>query len=973
MENYSIAINWELQQELNVWLPAPIIVTCDSSGQLLYFDRECNEHTRNSYIRFAKDPHFEDIYILCQEIKLDSILEKFCKKGKLKNPFDKILKDEILKNQVYKYLDQKKSIIFEKLISTEIPSVLQAQRKIHLQNNLLSTTSIIPEVYLHFAKTEEGLEYKLQLYIDKKIIIPCQNDILLINNKPAWIILNKTIYPLNKLNANKISPFLKKEIITIPKKLTRAYFEKFISELLSVAEIEVDGYKLIYQSTIHKALLVPAFDFILQKWMLELVFDYGLIRFNNADLRIAKNIIRTISDEEIEVTRIERNRDQERIFIKKLNALGLICEPNQRFYLNDEDPWSVCLLLADQRDVLIKDFEISEFNFEDKKIIFTPASISVESKIHSDWFDIFGVIYIGDHTLPFSSLIKNLKRNERLFLLPDGLHFIIPQEWFTRFDILIKFGEVEDEKIKVPKSHLDRFKETELDQKPIPFSLNLSNRLEKFEIPKELKAELRAYQRIGYEWLAKHHADGLGACLADDMGLGKTLQTIAVILHSKNLKNINKKILKPQSGIPRDLFSEEEIIERSDFSSLIVLPSSLVFNWAEEFQKFAPSLHILQHVGTERASNIIPFENYDVILTSYAILMRDIQLFKQKEFDYIILDESQQIKNRDSKIFRLLHSLRSINRISLSGTPVENSLSDLWSQMEFINPKILGSFEFFNNHYIKPIKNLKDGAALSELKEIIKPYLLRRTKEQVAPDLPALTEQIFFSQMSEVQAKKYEEEKSAARNAIFQLDYKDQKSRFVILTSLLRLRQIANHPCLVSSENTKDDSGKFDDVCSQIQTLYHAKHKVLIFSSFTSHLEIYKNWLIKQKMTFVLLTGETLTADRQKIIHQFQNDEDTLIFLLSLKAGGTGLNLTAAEYVFILDPWWNPFVEKQAVARAHRIGQNRPVQLIRFISKNTIEEKIHQLQTNKLQLAEEIISDTDIPSWLSDNLKELVV
>jgi len=972
VENYSIAINWEHHQELHVWLPSPIIVSCDPSGQLLYFDRECNEHTRNYYIRFAKDPIFEDIYKLCQEIKQDSILEKFCKQGKHKNPFDKILKDEILKIQVYKYLDQKKGIILEKLINTEIPSVLHAQRKIHLQNNILFNSTLIPEVYLHFSKTNEGLEYKLQLLINKQIIVPCRNDVLLLNNKPGWIILNKTIYHLSKLNANKISPFLKKEIISIPKKLTRTYFEKFISELLSVAEIEVEGYKLIYKSQIYKASLVPAYDFILQKWMLELIFDYGMIRFNNADLRIAKNFIHTISDEEIEVTRIERNLDQEKKYIEKLTTLGLLCEPNQRFYLNDEDSWAVCLFLADQRDVLNKDFEILEFSFEDKKIIFTPASISVESQIHSDWFDVFGVIYVGDYKLPFSSLIRNLKRNERLFLLPDGCYFIIPQEWFTRFDILIKFGEDDDDKIKVPKSHLERFKETESDQKASQINITIPKRNEDFEIPKELNADLRPYQHIGFEWLARHHADGLGACLADDMGLGKTLQTIAVILHARNLKNRNNKFLKPQSGIPRDLFAADEMEDRPEFSSLIVLPSSLVFNWSEELLKFAPSLRILQHIGTERANKRIPFEHYDVILTSYSIVMRDIQLFKHKEFDYIILDESQQIKNRDSKIFRLLHSLHSINRISLSGTPVENSLSDLWSQMEFINPKILGSFEFFNNHYLKPIKNLKDSTAISELKEIIKPYLLRRTKEQVAPELPALTEQIFFSQMSDSQAKKYEEEKSAARNAILQLDSKDQKNRFVILTSLLRLRQIANHPSLVASENNIDDSGKFDDVCSQIKTLFHSKHKVLIFSSFTSHLELYRNWLAEQKMQFIMLTGETPTADRQKIIYQFQNDENTLIFLLSIKTGGTGLNLTAAEYVFILDPWWNPFVEKQAVARAHRIGQNKPVQLIRFISKNTIEEKIHQLQTSKLQLADEIISDTDIPSWLSTNLMELV-
>ncbi|MBK9270792.1 MAG: hypothetical protein IPM48_04275 [Saprospiraceae bacterium] len=971
MEFYCIVINWDIHHELETWLPKAIIARCSPQGELLYYDREYNQHTKDSDVHWIKNTHSDEILALCSELNPDEILLKFSKKTKAKISLKKLINDENQKSLILKYIEQKRAHFLQKCQVTNFPAVIQMERKVHLQKNQLYYGQIVPDLLLSFYKTESGLNYKLQLKFETEVMAPCKVNIIIVNNKPGWIILNKIFYPIYKLNANKLSPFFQKEVISIPRNLTRTYFEKFVSDLLTIAEIEVEGYEIIYIKDYQKAILRTNFDFIENKWMLELSFDYGLIQFNYSDLRKGKNFIRPTSEEDVEVTRVERNQKTENQKANVLQMLGLLCSGNQRFYSKEEDPLAIFQFIRQNKTLLESEFECSEFTVEGKEILFEIPSISLQNRTGADWFDVYGEISIGSHRLPFTSLVRHLKSNQRCYELSDGRIFIIPLEWFARFDQIIKFGEEHEDQIRMPKSHLERLRQAEPSFEHESLQIETKKPKGSFQLPSGLLASLRPYQLAGFEWLANHHADGLGACLADDMGLGKTLQTIAVLLHAKNEKELLSEFTVKRSGLPRDLFALDQAEEKSDFCALIVLPSSLVYNWAAELEKFAPSLKVLQHVGAMRDQKRIPFEQSDVVLTSYSIILRDYPLFQQKKFDYIILDESQQIKNKDSKTFRLLHALQSVNRISLSGTPIENSLADLWSQMEFINPKILGSFNFFNNHFIKPIKNLKDDSVLGELKQIISPYLLRRTKEQVAQDLPILTEQVFYCAMTDAQLKLYEEEKSAARNSILQIDWKNQKNQFVVLNSLLRLRQIANHPSLIKDKDWVSGSGKFDDVSSQMRVLYHSKHKTLVFSSFTSQLDLYEKWLKEEKIAFVKLTGDTPGTERQKIIQRFQEDSEILFFLISIKAGGTGLNLTAAEYVFILDPWWNPFVEKQAVARAHRIGQEKAIQVIRFITKDSIEEKIHRLQKDKLQLSGEIIEDMEMPAWLSDNLSQL--
>ncbi|WP_378182208.1 DEAD/DEAH box helicase [Aquimarina sp. SS2-1] len=532
----------------------------------------------------------------------------------------------------------------------------------------------------------------------------------------------------------------------------------------------------------------------------------------------------------------------------------------------------------------------------------------------------------------------------------------------TRYQKLADFGKINDESILVNKGNYTLLK----DLIP-PQELEITDTIDVVYQPSsKLKATLRPYQEEGVKWLVKHNQNQLGACLADDMGLGKTLQTIATLVFIKEQ-------LTPETEAPKtielDLFSNPLEI-KTYLKALIVLPSSLVFNWAQEILKFAPHLTITLYTGSDR-KKIIPYlETYDIILTTYTTLSKDISILKKTNFTYLITDESQQIKNKESKIFKAINEINTSNKISLSGTPIENSLSDLWSQMEFINPGMLGSYPFFKDHFKIPIEKYQNEDRISELKTLIDPFILRRTKEQVAKDLPKISEQIIYTEMLSAQEKAYESQKSAARNLLLGIDMVST-NKIHILNTLTKLRQLANHPKLVDPL-TEDSSGKFKDVSSYLETLAKSNKKVLVFSSFVSHLHLYQDWCKSQNISFVSLTGNTKSTDREKIVNEFQENDLISLFFISLKAGGVGLNLTKASYVVLLDPWWNPFIEKQAIARAHRIGQQNNVMVTRFITKNTIEEKILHLQEQKQHLSDEIIDVNTIPDYIEHDLAELL-
>ena len=478
-------------------------------------------------------------------------------------------------------------------------------------------------------------------------------------------------------------------------------------------------------------------------------------------------------------------------------------------------------------------------------------------------------------------------------------------------------------------------------------------------LPDKLKATLRSYQEEGFSWMFHLHSHGFGGCLADDMGLGKTLQTLALILKLKRLKRGVSVPVFENTGGQLDLFPEVQE-EAAQPASLIVLPVSLVHNWENEIRKFTPSLKVYKYAGIQRKK--VDFGKmlsyYDVVLTTYGTMRNDIEMLSAHSFFYLVLDESQYIKNAASKTYKAVNRLNSQHRLVLTGTPIENSLADLWSQLNFLNPGLLGNQAFFKREFQTPIEKKDDPEKREKLQMLIRPFVLRRTKEEVAKDLPALTEQIRYCTMARGQREFYEKEKSFIRNTILQNIENEgiEKSAFVVLQGLTRLRQLANHPSLLG-ETEEMDSGKFNEIFRCLENLMAENHKVLIFSSFVKHLNLLKERIEAEKWKYSLLTGQT--RNRGEVINAFQNDPDNRIFLISLKAGGVGLNLTSADYVFIIDPWWNPAAENQAINRAHRIGQDKKVFVYRFITEHSIEEKIQLLKDRKSSLAEKFINSNN--------------
>ncbi len=468
-------------------------------------------------------------------------------------------------------------------------------------------------------------------------------------------------------------------------------------------------------------------------------------------------------------------------------------------------------------------------------------------------------------------------------------------------------------------------------------------------LPKGVKAEFREYQTRGFGWLWFLYQYGLNGILADDMGLGKTLQALALL---QKAKEKNKKA-----------------------PNLVICPTSVVFNWENEIEKFAPGLTCLKLSGTERNDLFKEIPKYDVIITSYALIRRDIAKLKKYEFRYVILDESQNIKNAESMTAQSVKQLNCKHKLALSGTPIENRLEELWSIFDFLMPGFLFDKSEFNYRYVTPIMEREDKTVEKRLKSQIYPFILRRMKRDVAKDLPDKIENVAYCELTPEQKDFYLEVMDSTREELFKsIEEKGiEKSRMSIFSALLRLRQICCHPRLYDKENIKGikQSGKFEQLKVMLEEIIAEKHRVLLFSQFVDMLDIIKEWLTKEGIKHEYLTGST--KDRQEVVERFNSDPTIPIFLISLKAGGTGLNLTGADYVIHYDPWWNPAVEDQATDRAYRIGQTKKVFVYRMITKGTVEEKIQKLKSRKRDLVDSVISvDRNIGKSLTyEDLKDI--
>jgi superfamily II DNA or RNA helicase len=554
-----------------------------------------------------------------------------------------------------------------------------------------------------------------------------------------------------------------------------------------------------------------------------------------------------------------------------------------------------------------------------------------------DWFELSAAIDFGGISADLPALLEALAKGDRSVELADGSLGILPDSLAAQIEPLAALAQRHDGRLRYgriqmalldallagqPRAHVDEAFERIRDE------LSRGERPEAEDEPDGFEGTLRHYQREGLGWLTFLERLGLGGCLADDMGLGKTIQVLAMF--------VRRKAVVAAGGVAHR-------------PSLVVVPKSLVFNWIEEARKFAPALRVLNHTGIDRVDGASSLEDHDLVLTTYGTLRRDIVKHRDVEFDYVVLDEAQSIKNAASQAAKACRLLRARHRLALTGTPVENHIGELWSIFEFLNPGQLGSASRLKRF-------LAGGRTSSEVvARAVRPYLLRRTKAQVLSDLPEKTEQTLFCELGEEQRKAYDELREHYRlelsGRIGRLGI--GRSRIAVLEALLRLRQTACHPGLVDPARIDEPAAKLDVLLEQLSEVIDEGHKVLVFSQFTSFLAIVRRKLDERGTTYEYLDGKT--TDRQARVQRFQEDADCRLFLVSLKAGGQGLNLTAADYIYILDPWWNPAVEAQAVDRAHRIGQTRRVFAYRLIARDTVEEKIVALQDRKRELAESIV------------------
>jgi non-specific serine/threonine protein kinase len=573
-----------------------------------------------------------------------------------------------------------------------------------------------------------------------------------------------------------------------------------------------------------------------------------------------------------------------------------------------------------------------------------------------DWFDLKTVVEFGDQQISLHDLRKAMKRGERYVKLADGSIGQIPEEWLSKYKHLWDLAEETEEGFRLNDIHLpliDSLLEDDESIQPPPDLVQRRQRLRDFEriapqpIPQGFIGELRPYQKHGFDWLHFLYEYRFGGILADDMGLGKTVQVLAYLQSQR-----------------------ERVSDRK--AALLVVPKSLIANWQREAQRFTPDLRILEYMGMSRSKDTSIFDEYDVVLTTYGTMLRDVMILRGYKFGHVILDESQAIKNPLSKSAKAARLLNGEHRIVMTGTPVENNTFELWSQFAFLNPGLLGNMEYFRREFANPIESGGDEQAAALLRKLIHPFILRRTKELVAPELPPRTERVVYTDMAPAQKKVYTQTRDRYRAELLGLIESEgiDDARFKILEGLLRLRQIAIHPALVEKQY-KGEAPKFELLLETLATLQAENHKALIFSQFVETLKLVRSELEGRQIKYVYLDGQT--PNRQSRVDLFQNDPSFPFFLISLKAGGVGLNLTAADYVIHLDPWWNPAVEIQASDRAHRIGQDKPVFIYKIITRDTVEEKILQLQERKRALVKSIIATeaSFFKSLTKDDVKTL--
>mgnify|MGYP002777105808 CR=1 FL=1 len=948
-----------LEHELLGFLFETYVVQVNTLGKLTLQHQSVSSKNAKEFAGGLDEKDYQLVKLI-DAIQPEAIYQKFGEKKLKPNDFflkiyDKNKGNEDLQDLIENYLERYKAQIMELLYGKRVfimgSDGEPTWREVTVEEDKAT-------VLFHFYRNEENTHYLPTIkHHGYKVDFQYKNA-KIICNKPAWMLCEDKIYTFEKeVEGAKLKPFLFKKFIEIPRRIETDFFTKFGKNLVASFDVYAKGFEIkVEQAQPVAQLLFTELQTVSStptlfgantaefdeqeegKLVFELQFGYGSEYFP-CDKPEPTIVRYEPQNDTPSFYKIKRDLVWEKEKINFLKSIGFELKNAKRVMSKAE---SFSWMAMHQSALEAQGFIIKQ-NPKDNKRYFTGTSkIEIEINENIDWFDIKAIVQFGDYKVPFYYLKDLILKKQREFKLPNGEIAVIPDEWFTKYSELFAFMDSGDENgLKLKKHHVALVQELgEESLARVTMSRKLQ-RLKEFDdieevpLPKNFKGELRPYQYAGYNWMHFLNKFKFGGCLADDMGLGKTVQTLAFLLSQKN----------------------EDEAKRN--TSLLVVPTSLIYNWELEARKFAPGLKIHIYTGTLRNKNIEKFNQYDLVITSYGIVRLDEELIEKFFFHYVVLDESQAIKNPSSGTSKAVKNLSSRYRLILTGTPIENSTLDLWSQMSFINPGLLGSQSFFREEFLNPIEKKGDAEKSKKLYTLIKPFILRRQKTQVAKDLPEKIESVRYCHMDAEQEKLYEETKSYFRNKILEIETEGSavaQQQIMLLQGLTKLRQIANHPGMVD-ENYEGGSGKLEDVTYMLEEAISENHKVLVFSQFVKHLNIFRGYLDSKNISYAYLDGST--RDRQEQVKDFQQSDDIKIFLISLKAGGVGLNLTAADYVFILDPWWNPAAEAQAVDRAHRIGQKNTVFTYKFITKNSVEEKILQLQQKKKALAGELISNEE--------------
>lgn len=757
---------------------------------------------------------------------------------------------------------------------------------------------------------------------------------------PFFIREGKTLYIADSKADYQLLQKFQYGFLIVPNSLKTETFKTVLLPLQKIFEVELPETSIVQiRDAVPQGIVV--FKELENKFLfVKAVFNYETFRVEHDN---AKEI--TIEGNG-KITIINRDKIFENNFhetIKSLHHLFGKQETDGNFFLAYEEVmknnWFIDTLRFLQENNFIVEgiTDLKHFKYNtNKPTIATKVGSSI------DWFDLEIEIQFGEQQVPFIDIVNAIRHKQTTIMLGDGTMGVLPEEWIKKFRLAFKMGNVQEGKLQLSKMHFTLIDELHLQIDDDAVFQELEDKkkmlaqiedIKTIEPSKKIKATLRNYQLHGLYWMQTLDKLGWGGCLADDMGLGKTLQAIAFLQYLKE-KNKNA-------------------------CHLVVCPTSLIYNWENEIKKFCNTLKYHIYYGADREFENNHLQKFDVIITSYGTLRNDIEILNKQQFHYFILDESQAIKNPEAQISKAVQLIKAKNKLILTGTPVQNNTYDLYSQFNFLNPGFLGNRDFFKKEFANAIDKDSNVEVSQQLKKMIYPFMLRRTKQQVAKDLPDKTETILWCEMGTEQRIVYEQYKNHYRTALLKKieEVGMSKVGIYVLEGLLRLRQICDSPQLLKSKEIKSTkSVKTEELLREIQE-NTGESKVLVFSQFTEMLSLIKEAFNKEKIVYNYLDGSTPAAKRQAEVDDFQTNEKSKVFLISLKAGGVGLNLTSADYVYLIDPWWNPAVEQQAIDRTHRIGQTKKVFAYKMICKDSVEEKIIKLQEKKKSLSKELVSE----------------